>query len=178
MKFAGLKFIVAVFLVGLLATIVPDKHAQSGMTITAPDGYSINCVSGYVRAAPHYCIASGAISGVTITNTACSTLSFTLPNSTRAWSIKLSVSINSKNAVAARNQQFSTWLENTCNNLIIASNWGAWEHVAVPATIIAIHDEEMVVKATTTGVNTSSIFYKTLSALDGDLVLYVTGYYD
>ncbi len=179
MKYTGVKFIVFVFFIGLFASIIPVKHAEPGMSITAPDGYAIACVSGFVRAAPHYCVASGALSGTTITNAACSQINFTLPDSTRAWSISVQTSIIAKNAVAARGQQFSTWLEVGCTNLIYNSNWTAYEHVAVAGSAVLVtHTTSLTVKATTTGASQSSIFYKTLAATEGDVVLYITGYYD
>lgn len=131
------KFLLIPLLVLLFAcgpALVPQE-AESTVGITAPDAYSIACITGFVRTAPHICLLNGAtnLNPGAITYDACSTwvVSASLPSNTRAVVLEISLQIDTANVVnIERSLSMNVYTTNACTLNVGQLKYGNNEWVA------------------------------------------------
>lgn len=182
-KFLLLFSLLASIAIG--STLIPhEKESQATVGITAPDGYSIACISGFFRTVPHFCGLNTVPFSVNtlILDSTCRNVDFTsvtplLPLSASAILINLSTTINSNNAIAQRQLSTSFYLDNTCTNAYTADTYGVREEVAVVAgtTLFNSHTHLLL------PVITRKLFYMGVPTSGGTGSAYsvnVIGYYD
>lgn len=98
---------------------IPDApDAESTVTITAPDGYSVNCASIYTRVAPHICSKNAGGSIVLTLDSTCrfadlSTLS--VPTNSKAADLQMRLDVVSTNVVGPKNVYASFYTDSGCS---------------------------------------------------------------
>lgn len=107
--------------VGIGAALVDTKKAESGLTITAPDGFAVACATNYTRISPHICITNNnnAYASPTFDGT-CRALSAmvgtvnAIPSNATMLIIAGDLRTVSANAIATRVIQATFFSNNTC----------------------------------------------------------------
>lgn len=165
---------------------IPDApEAESAVGITAPDGFSVTCRTGFTRRFPHYCQNNDAIlvGGIPWVNgVACTSRTMTgsigLPASTL---VRLQVNMNARanNVLGLRTSVVGFSRDAVCTNIVQIVTYTAYEHSAVVAgTVIAqssfivevplITTDSIVANQSNAGGNGNAEVFNT----------YLLGYYD
>lgn len=114
--------LVAILLFAFACGPLPQEHeAESAVGITAPDGYSVLCITGFTRLVPHICslLTATPTSFSTTQDNTCrsfdlSSGSLIVPSSTKFIEGIAAIQINSGNAVVIRNTSLSWFLDASC----------------------------------------------------------------
>lgn len=164
------RFFASVFLTLLMFACgpIPQEEAQSNVGITAPDGFSIACYTGFTRTTPHFCAdttSSAAIYTATLDNT-CRNFDLTIsvpvvPTSSKFVYGQAAFVINSNNAIAIRNVIMTFYWDNTCTTAFGSAKQSIREFAAVAAgtelsnpnfqMMVPVVAQKIYYKGTTTG---------------------------
>jgi len=175
--FLSILLVLAIFACGPLPQ---EQEAESAVGITAPDGFSISCVSQFTRSVPHFCKKNST-----------SSVSVTLDNTCRAidhsatWGVPttakyvqgsfLSILV-SNTLVTERRIQFVVYNESTCTTIHDTVDVGVREFVALAPTVIHRSYSSLIVPLS----NNGNLYYKA-NNVDGAShsgLWQLTGYYD
>lgn len=182
-----IPFIAACFIALTWACVGPNlQKANSGLVITAPDGYAVNCNSGYVRLYPHYCDSTSSPLGFVNLNGTCLAFSSIVvnkpitPSNATALLMNISPTFSTAAAVAARTISFTIFKDNTCGTPAISPSMSmtAYEFVATAATPFAVLSYLQMIAQKNVG--TADMWYigSVTNCVGCSLGISIKGYYD
>lgn len=182
-----MKKLVSAFLIALAffacGPLPQDQEAESAVGITAPDGYSVACISGFTRVVPHQCslLTGTAVSFSATLGNVCSSFDLSsgaliVPLSTKFVVVNAGIGINAANAVAIRQVTFITFLDSGCVSQYNAVKQSIREFSAVAdgtelsnpniEFTIPIISQRIYYKASTTGGTSSGISISPIQYID------------
>jgi|CXWL01.1.fsa_nt_gi hypothetical protein len=179
------KLFVSVFLFSILfawACLPQPEKVESAVGITAPDGYSVACASGYTRIVPHFC-ADKAFDGTQLVTTSISGLgcqsvsvSSYIPTTSTYLYVLLDISILASNSVANRESRITFHSQASCaDSAVDAAYIQIREFVATTANTI-IHRQYVPTKIPV--VNGTLWYSHSTTGNPITQAVFLIGYYD
>lgn len=171
--------LVAILLFAFACGPLPqEQEAESAVGITAPDGFSISCVSGYTRILPHFCAKDSVTTSVSLINdNSCHTLvlDVSIPLSAKFVEVVVNFSMASGNLVAQRVVNPVFYLENTCST----NNQQWFFTVREEVAVSSVNLWSTTLTARLKVKNGSEIYYiSDDGSSTATITLLPTGYYD
>lgn len=176
------KYILAIGLLVLLACAPPHQEAESTVSITAPDGYAVTCVTGFTRLVPHLCGVSPntGVQVATVDGT-CRSIDWVsvlgVPITTKYITLHENVTIQSGNAISSlRGVAILYYVDSSCTNTTTSANTVTREEVLVAAGTALLEVNNFRQAASTAGV----MYYKATNASAATVLLNfrLISYYD